>query len=316
MVRGVSGVALAIALVSALALPAQADTPSPAKSAATLTVVYDIKGAGKFTSNDKVFERTWRVTDSYTLRAKVIAQAASGFPALFAMDAQQQSVEAGRNAAAASAAANMAPMMAGAMAIMEKCGDDEECMEREAMKMAQGVDMNSAAMQNARSSIATASTMPKDRYQLFAPDSMTGEFKVDENELLLDRDPICHNRPAATCTRETIVVGGGQLTFENKVTMPGTTTMELDLEKNMLKFALPLPFPITVTETVKTDKPTDESYTKQEYRFLTDQKLDLNVEHKCGTSCKTVSGTKEWTIKDQLSGDTAKMTATWTFKRS
>ncbi len=313
MGRGISAIALLCAFAAS---PVAADTPSPTKSSATLTVVYDVKGAGKFNSNDKVIERTWKVTDSYTLRAKVIAQAPTGFPAFFAQDAQQQATEAGRAAAAASAATNMAPMMAGAMAIMEKCGDDEACMTREAMKMAQGVDMNSAAMQNARSGIAAASQMPAARYQLFAPDSTTGEFKVDENELVLDRDPICHNRPAATCRRETIVAGGGPLTHEGKTTMPGLTTLEVDLEKNMLKFLLPLPFPIAVTETVKTDKPTDESYSRQEYRFLTDQSLDLNVEHKCGTSCKTVSGTKEWTIKDQLGGDPAKLTATWTFKRS
>ncbi len=289
--------------------------PSAPKSTATLTVEYEISGAGTWKSQDRVLEREWRVADRYALSARMQARAASGFPALHGMDAQQQASEGQRNAAAQRAAQDMAPMMDDAMKIAERCGEDEACLMREAMKMAEGVDTNSAAMRGARADVATASQMPKDRYQLFEPLTVSGRFDIDESLKEADRDPICGNRPAATCHRQVTVRQSGEITLEGKSNPPGGSIVEVDLRGGSLRFALPLPYPVAVRETVSSDKPDSFSGERESYRFLTDQRLDLEVSHACGDGCRAARGSRSYEIVDQISGQPAQLTVSWRFQR-
>lgn len=304
-----------IMLALAATPPCVSAGPSAPKSKATLTAEYEIKGAGTWKSQDGVLEREWRVADRYTVTAQMQARAASGFPALHGMDAGQQAGEGQRNAAAQRAAQNMAPMMDDAMKIAERCGEDEACFMREAMKMAEGVDMNSAAMRGARADIATASQMPKDRYQLFEPLTVSGRFEIDESLKEADRDPICGSRPAATCHLQVTVQQAGDITLEGKTNPPGGSIVEVDLEGGSLRFALPLPYPVAVRETVSSDKPDAFSGEREAYRFLTDQRLDLDISHACGDGCRTARGSRTYEIVDQISGQPAQLTVNWRFQR-
>lgn len=306
---------LLIAVVASPGVVLAADAASPAKSGATLTAIYEVTGSGTWNSADKVLRREWKVGDRYTVTAHLQARAASGFPALHGMDARQQAGEGQRTAAAQRAAQNMAPMMDDAMKIAERCGEDEACFMREAMKMAEGVDMNSAAMRGARSDIATASQMPKDRYQLFEPLTVSGRFEIDESLKEADRDPICGSRPAATCHREVTVRQSGEITLEGKSNPPGGSIVEVDLGEGSLRFALPLPYPVAVRETVSSDKPDTFSGEREAYRFLTDQRLDLDISHACGDGCRAARGSRTYEIADQISGEPAQLTVSWRFQR-
>ena len=289
--------------------------PSAPKSEATLTAVYEVTGAGTWKSQDRVLEREWRVADRYTLTARMQARAASGFPALHGMDAQQQATEGQRNTAANRAAQTMAPMMDDAMKIAELCGEDEACLMREAMKMAEGVDMNSAAIRGARADIATASQVPDGRYQLFEPLTVSGRFEIDESLKEADRDPICRSRPAATCHRQVTLQQSGDITLEGETQPKGGSIVEADLEAGSLRFALPLPYPVAVRETVVSDKPDTFSGEREAYRFLTDQRLDLYISHACGDGCRAARGSRTYTIVDQISGEPAELRVSWRFQR-
>lgn len=292
-----------------------ADTASPAGGVATLGVAYELEGSGTFASTDKVLKREWQVKDRYEVLVRLRAHTPGGFPAFHAADAGQQQAQAAQMVHAERAVDAMAPMMADAMKIMQLCGDDEACITRETMKMAQGVDVNSPALKGARADIKAASAMPDARYQLFEPAGMTGTFSLDERLKEADRDPICMRHPAATCHLEATLKATGDITLEGKTDMPGGTMLEVDLAKATLGFNLPLPYPVQAEEIVQSDKPDTFSGSRETYRFLTDLKLDLKVTHACGASCASASGVKSWDVVDQMSGQPARLTARWTFRR-
>lgn len=304
----------ALVLLGAAPLIAVAG-PSAPKSKATLTAVYEITGAGAWQSPDRVLDREWHVHDRYTVTTHLQAHAASGFPALHGMDAGQQAAEGQRNDAANRAAQTLAPMMDDAMKIAERCGEDEVCLMREAMKMTEGVDMNSAAMRGARADIASASQVPGGRYQLFEPLTVSGRFEIDELLNEADRDPICGNRLAATCHRQVTLKQSGDITLEGETQPKGGSIVEADLEAGSLRFALPLPYPVAVRETVVSDKPDTFSGARETYRFLTDQRLDLDISHACGDGCRAARGSRSYDIVDQISGEPAQLTVSWRFQR-
>jgi hypothetical protein len=313
MFRGILAAALALFLAPASA--AAADAPSPAQSLATLDVTFEVTGGGTTTSPDKSLKRDWQVKDVYEVRAEMTAQAPSGFPSLHEQDAAQQKTEAERAAAADRAATNMAPMMASAEKIMEKCGDDEDCITRESMKMAQGIDPDSAEMKSAREDVGTVSKMPDARYQTFMPTVQSGSFTVRESMKVADRDPICIGKPQDTCHTSVEVQGAGDITLDGQKKAGGSTTAEIDLAKNTLRFTIPLPYPVVASETTKTDNPDLTNGTRDTHRFLTNLKLDLAVAHGCGASCRTARGEKTYDIVDQLSGQPARLKVTWAFSR-
>lgn len=310
-----SRAALALLSIAPFQPALAADAPAPEGSSATINVVYELEGSGAFASQDQVLKREWRVKDRYEVVTHLTARKPTGFPALHALDAGQQQAQTARLAHAERAAEAMAPMMADAMKIAERCGDDEACITREALNMAQGVDMDSPALKGARADVKAASTMPGARYQIFEPTIQTGRFALDESLKEADRDPICMGRPAATCHKEVTVRAYGDITLDGKTEAPGSALLETDLEKATLRFALPLPYPVAIEETVSTDKPDEFSGTRQAQRFLTNLRLDVEVAHACGSSCAGASGVKTWEVVDQIGGQPARLTARWTFQR-
>lgn len=292
-----------------------ADAPAPTGSGATIRVVYELENHGSFASQDKVLTREWQVKDRYEVVTQLTALKPTGFPGLHPHDASQRQAETARMAHAERAAEAMAPMMADAMKIVERCGDDEACITRETLKLSQGIDMNSATIQGARADVKAASAMPGARYQVFEPTLQTGKFSLDERLTEADRDPICMSRPAATCHKEVIVRASGDITLNGKARTPGAAMLETDLEKATLRFTLPLPYPVAVEETVNTDKPGAFSGTRQTQRFLTDLRLDVQVAHDCGGSCRNASGVKTWQVVDQIDGQPARLTARWTVQQ-
>jgi hypothetical protein len=311
MKRRLSLLALGVAILAPSAL---AQGASPEKSIATIKATFEVTGGGTFVPGDGSLKRVWSVKDTYVVTAETVAQKAGGWPAMHAKDAALQKSDDDRQAAANKAATNMAPMMAQAEAIMQKCGDDEDCMMRESMKMAQGMDKSAVA--SARKDVeAVTSNLPGARYQLFQFGAQTGTFTVAETLKDEDRDPICIGMAFDTCQISRTVTGSGPITLDGKARTDGTAMAEIDLEKSTLKATLPMPWPVDVKEVKGSDKKGDKSGTFDDKRYLTDQRLDLNVEASCPGGCKKASGVKTYDIKDQLTGRPAKLKVTWTFER-
>jgi hypothetical protein len=284
------------------------------KSVATVEATFELTGGGSEATPDGVTNTRWEVKDRWVVRAEMTAQAASGFPSLHPQDAAQKQTEAERQAAADRATAGMAPMLASVEKILEVCGEDEACIERETIKMAQGIDPESAELKGARADVEKASAMPKARYQLFMPGTQSGTFSVKESMHIADRDPICMGKPQATCHTQVDVTGAGPITLKGAEKAGGSTSAEVDLEGGTLRFTIPLPYPVLARETTQTDDPGKSSGTQDAQRFLTNLRLDLGVAEACG-ACRTARGTKSYDVADQLSGRPAKLRVDWSFAR-
>jgi hypothetical protein len=306
MIRFAGAVCVA-ALLSGAAL---AQTPSPAKSQATLTVVYEFTGAGDVIPQSKESHVKWNITNRYEVKATMEASAAGGFGALHKPDAAEQAREAGRMTAANQAAGDMSSMMAQAEAIMEKCGEDEACITRESMKMAQGVDMNSAQMKSAKSNIAKASEMPGARYQLFSPGKQSGTFTIEEYAYEAYFDAACSLKNEATCAAESTVKGKGPITLNQAGAMA-----EIDYQAGTLKVILAHPGPVKATKTVLSKSADTKSGTSQVNRQVPTQIIKQEGETvKCG-ACKTASGSFTKEIEDELLGRKGQLKVSWTFSR-
>ena len=142
---------LALALSPPLIPEALAQAaPSPENATATLTVTFELTGGGEDLPQSQERHVTWKVVDHFTVTATMTATKPNAFAAMHPPDAEEQALEAERLAAVDSAATNMQSMMEQAQKIAELCGDDEACIQAEAMKMSQGVDMSSPEMQAAQ----------------------------------------------------------------------------------------------------------------------------------------------------------------------
>lgn len=320
-----AGAALAAALLAlspSLVPPAQAAgeaaqaAPSPENATATLTITFELTGGGEDLPQSQERHVTWKVADRFTVTATMIATKPNAFASMHPPDAEEQALEAERLAAVNSAATNMQSMMEQAQKIAELCGDDEACIQAEAMKMSQGVDMSSPEMQSAQANIAAASAMPGVRYQMFAPGTQTGTFVVEESARAAYFDAACSLATEARCAVETVVRGEGATDFGDGATEVPTGAMaELDLEAGSLMLSLTVPGFATVEETVASANPEVESGTTETVRSVSlDEIPDAPIEVSCG-ACRTASGSFEREVSDQLLGYPAKLVVTWSFTR-
>lgn len=308
-------VSAAMAAVALASLPGAQAQPAAKGSTGTLTVIYEISGTGvdRPSSNEK--NVTWTVKNKFEVSGKLTAKEATGFPALLAKDAAGLAADDKRMAAANQAQKDMAPMMNQAAKIMEQCGDDEDCMMAAAMKMAQGVDMNSAQMKSAKSAIGAASAVPGPRYQLFEGKSVTGTYTIDEQAHEAYFDAACSFKNEATCAVDTTVKGKGPLLDAGgKPTIDNPLMGEIDHQAGDLILMLPMPGFAKATRTATTQKGGPK--VSEDKRFVSWQggmdKIRLTA--KCG-ACKSASGVVTKEIEDQLLGRKATLKISWTFTR-
>jgi hypothetical protein len=307
--------AAALCLISA---PGAAQVPAtPAKGAAALTVTYELKGAGvdRPASNEK--NVSWAVENRYTVTAAMTAQQPSAYGAFHKPDAAEQAREAGRAQAVTQAAGDMQSMMEQAEKIMALCGDNEDCITRETMKLAQGIDPNSAQMQSAKANIAAASVMPETRYQLFEPGTQTGTYAVKETAHEAYYDAACSPATEAACAFDTVVSGEGEATDGGGATVFQSGAMaEIDYQNGSLILKMAMPGFATAKKTVTTRNPEVQAGTTDVTRAMKFADVAEDpVQVSCGT-CQAASGTFEREISDELLGRPAKLVVTWKFSRS
>jgi len=308
------GASLAVIATALLGLSALADVPSPTKSVATVKATYELIGNGTYTSKDKTLNRKWTVKNTYTVTANMIAQAPSAFPAIHPQDAEQNTAQADAMATSNALRGDMASMIAHAEKIEGICGDDEACITRETMKMAQQADPKTVA-KNAKAAKETkAPKMSQTRYQVFIGDGQTGSHSIAESMTVDAYDPGCYKEPNSRCLSEIVTTGAGPSTEGGSAKAGTQAASEVDLEKGSLRLTLPLPVTVVAKETINTRRPGNTSGTKDVKRRLDNLGLDLKVAQACASPCKTASGVKTFDVRD-AQGEPAKLKVTWTFQR-
>lgn len=300
------------------AFSVQAATPSPTDGKATLVVTYELKGAGKELPDSHEKHVTWTVNGRYEVKATLIAQKPSGFGTMHQPDAAEQQREADRTAAAQAAATDMQPMMEQAQKIMEICGEDEACIERETIKMSQGIDMSSQQMQDAQANVAAASIMPEVRYQAFQGGLQSGAYTVKETAHEAYFDAACSLATEARCAIDTTVTGSGKMKDGAGATEYQSGAMaEIDFQAGSLIIQLALPGFGSAKQTVVSKSPDRPSGTTEVMRYVASgDAMDSTVRTVSCGECKAVTDSFEIDVTDQLLGRPAKLIVNWKFTRS
>lgn len=244
----------AIALASLAAVPTLRAQPggfAPAGARATLTVEYRYEAQGR--KQDKYDLHEWKLRRSAELVAELQAQKPTALPAMQPLDAAQTARMGQQQAQAQRLATQMQPMMASAQAIVEKCGDDEKCIERETMAMGAAMAGTPQLDSTLRTGRETAAVMQPgaDRYQRWEGRAQQGSYVIEESWHVVHADPICVRLPKARCTHDMQRKGSGAITAGNTA-----AAAELDLQAQTLMLKLPVPHgPLAYVETQTTDEP-------------------------------------------------------------
>lgn len=246
--------ALLLAVLTLLTLGSTAHAADfAAKGArATLTVDFSYEAVGK--KNDKLDLREWKVTRTLHIESQLTAAGPAPMPSLQPLEAGQQARLQQQSAQMNKMAEQSAPLMASAQAIMEKCGDDDACMEREAAKLGQrmaGTPQMDATLKTGKETAAVLAP-GANRYQAWAGQSQTGSYKIDEKLHIVHADPICVKLPRQRCTRDEVRQGAGTL----KNTKGSAALVEVDAGNSTLTLMLPNAHEaLGYTETITTNEP-------------------------------------------------------------
>jgi hypothetical protein len=248
--------------------PVAAQSFAAAKTKGQLWVEYVYESSGSGKDRGGMYDPVvWRAKRTATLTAEVFALPAQEISMLHGGQkaAEAASRIAGRTQQAMDMNARLAPSMQAAQAIAERCGDDEACMEREAMKLGQQMQGNGQLQElNRARDTATKLAATKGRYQFWGGNFGTGTYLIDETADIVNVDPICMRLPGGKCKRKEVRHGNGALPAKVvggvKVDIPTSgegvaTGVEWDSADNTLALRLPVPGMTPGTETITSDEP-------------------------------------------------------------
>jgi hypothetical protein len=243
-----------LSLVALAAAPAaQAVDFAPKGGRATLSVDYSYASSGKKRA-DTLDLREWKVLRTLHIDAQLTALAPAPLPSLQPMEAGQQARIQQQTAQLSKLADQSAPQLAGAQAVMDKCGDDDACLERESMRLAQamaGKPETQATLKMGRETAAALAPGPN-RYQAWQGQSQSGSYKIDETLHITYDDPGCVRQRGQRCTRHEVRQGGGPLKSANG----SAALLEFDTAKSTLTLLLPAAHEaLAYSETVTADDP-------------------------------------------------------------
>jgi len=241
-----------------------AQAPAQPGTKAVLDVEYVIEG--KFSQKRQMDSTDWRVKRSlkvsYEIYATPLAKFGISDPS---HTAEVQTDSAALSAQGQAAVANNADLMARMQAAEEACGDDDACMERFAMQMAQqpgsqqqlqkmSKDAN-AVMGNAQA--MNAKSPP--RYQQWRgkdnqPVKIGGQASLEETLHQTAYDPICY-KTNNICTFDRARKGARAVDASMTELAAASPTIEVDTVKDLVSVVLPVPF-MDVTADEKTPEGT------------------------------------------------------------
>ena len=270
IIGAIAGTALPALMVTT---PAWAQTVAAGKQV-EVTVEYEYVSNNK--REDKYDLQQWEVRRLAMVALTLQAQKPTEFPTLHKQEEAQKKDVAERQAAMERAHGKMQPTMNDMMAIANKCGEDEACIEREVKAYA---GQNSGALNQTRRNVAgdaaIVSRQGKARYQTWLPvGAQRGRFEVAEQIRMVDADPICRKLADKRCRTDTSRIGSGPIPLppgaKASANHPvGSATFETDSGAKDMIIMLPFPLmPLTVTQNIRTDHPQGKNGdTKRVFRF-------------------------------------------------
>lgn len=284
---------------------AQAQLVAPGTKA-TLTVQYDYRAVG--TKPDRLDPKDWSVNRRISLTTQLVAEKPQPISSMRPMEAGQTADLEQRQQRGSRAATALAPMAADMMKIVEKCGENEACIEREVTAYGNSMQIT-PELKAAGEDIKAAGAQGAPRYQTWKPVSETITWSVDEVYHAKNADPICASKPNRQCTRNETRKGGATLP-------PNTNSaarLDVDSQKKDLYIAgPPQPLvPMMFTQSVTTDHPEHKSGTSQvPFGGFTKAKGPWSAP--LANSLKSASGTQQVKMTG-AEGEGGTLTITWRF---
>ncbi len=278
--------------------PVKPETP------ATLSIEYEFVSSG----DDAATGLRWSVRRVVTVQSTLVAAAPVALSASKPAAPERERKLAEQQTRATRAAGNMQPLMADAMAIYERCGEDEACIEREVQKAGFGMEVT-PQLDSARADIAALGDEGPPRYQSWVPRSEALRYALTESQHLIDGDPICHDRPNKACTRKASSQGSGELPGSNE---SGMSSVEIDLEEGTMTLRLrPVYGALAAVEVVETDQPGQRSGSTDVLRRFTADMEAFTIPF--DGSLKRQSGERTVAMRDDLTGRPGELIARWSF---
>lgn len=250
-----------IVWIAAALLPAVASAAEFAAKGAkgVLSVEYLYTSSGK--KADKHDSHEWRIRHSVSMSSELAADAPASQARLQAPDAQQMAKVDQQRAQAEKMSSQMAPTVAGVEALLAKCGEDEACIEREAVRMGNAMAGQQPTRELLKTGAETSAVMQPGalRYQAWQSISLSGSYQIDEQQKFVTADPLCMERPGARCHREVRRSGAGAVpppAGTRDQAAAGFAAVESDSVGNTLFVRLPAPLNVLpCTEVITTDMP-------------------------------------------------------------
>ena len=303
--------AIALAALAASGL-ASAQSVKPGTKG-TLKVTYEYVSTGQ--KKDQFQSRQWRVKRTAEITAQLAAEKPMMLSAYRPMEAEQAATEDNRLKRATSAAKKMEPTMEEAMKIVEKCGDDDACVEKAIVAFGTTHQLTEEE-KSARGDIEEASKIKDpNRYQIWKGLSQKGTYLVDEFYKGESADPACHKEPNARCHYQETRKGGGEIAPPAGKPNATVVQFETDSKKKEAWVALPIPLSaLTYDRDVKTNYPDErDAANKGTVVGFLNKLKPITVAIPAGV--KTVSGTETIAV-DGDQGERGTLTVKWQFATS
>lgn len=289
----------------AMTTSAQAQLLAPRGSKATLHVeyLYTADGtSGRRNGTDAIHE--WKVRRVMNLTAHYTAEEPAAIGVLHQSEAQTAALDKKVNQAQAFGR-KMEPTVNDMMKIMDRCGENEACIEKAVAEYANTMNVDEMRANQAQ---ATAMFKPDaPRYQLWKPVSQSGTYEVDELTTFQVFEIGC--TLTQVCKRTVTTRGKGTLPPSDSASL-----LEIDSAKPDLAAKMPIPLQeLKVESKVVSNVPDDDFQVAPllPVRLLKDaQTLTLAI----ADGKLPASGTTS--IKSKGTGaESGTLTVKWTFKR-
>ncbi len=301
-------IAITLGLLASGGAHAQAFAPKGAK--ATLTVKYDYSAVGQ--KADKYDPAEWRASRTLTMVVPMSAEPEQALSMMREMDAGQKASIDKKLTQTAAIHKKMEPTMNEIMKMVERCGDNEACIEKAIVDY--GTSADPSVAQSIKPDVDAVMKQEGPRYQMWRGLSQTGTYAIDELYRAKIADPGCFDKPNKQCSREETRKGGGNIPVPAEAKGISNAQLEFDSVKKDVYIKLPTPFvPLAYTKQVTSNYDNEPNGSSQGMLNNLPGTLQPITVAITGDG-RNLSGTQ--TIKMAGSaGESGTLTINWTFKR-
>jgi hypothetical protein len=303
-----TAITFGLALLASQATHAQSFAAKGAQG--TLTVTYQYSATGRNT--DKYDPADWRVSRTMTLVVPMKAEPEQALSQMRTIEAGQMAGIEKKQAKVADIHKKMEPTMNDMMKIVERCGEDEACMEKAIVDY--GTSADPTVAQSLKGDVDEVMKMDGPRYQLWSGLSQSGTYGIDEAYRAKTSDPLCSGKPNNQCSREETRKGGGKLPEFPEAKGISNARLEFDRAKKEILITLPVPFPaLDYAQQVSTDFPDEKGGSSQGVLRTFPGQLP-QITAAAAVDARNLSGTQ--TIKTAgAKGEAGTLTVKWQFVR-